>query len=909
MQEDRIKRFNDFVDWFNKHIKGYEKGEGQIFFNRLLQAFGNTGILEVGATCEERVKKRKGTTGFADFVWKPRVVIELKERGTALHKHYEQAFEYWWTLVPNRPQYMVLCNFDEFWVYDLNTQINDPVHVLKTTELVKDWGALAFLFPKAEKPVFNNNNVEVTVEAAQIIGSMFFSMSKRKIEPLRAQRFVLQIVVALFAEDVGLIPKYTIHKILGEAVKNSVTQKEITDLFQAMSTQVNTHKPKKYKDIPYFNGGIFNEVDAIELNFKELDLLYEASKQDWSKVRPSIFGSIFESSMDQDKRHNLGAHFTSEIDIQKIVFPTIVKPFREKIEKAAAKQTAKALKAVLKEIHDYKVLDPACGSGNFLYVAFRELRRLEVEVLELLSEQTGSKQTSLAMVSPKNFYGIDVNGFGLELAKVALCIGRKLSADEFKIQDHVLPFENLDENFLHVDALFNKWPEVDAIVGNPPFLGKRVMRDELGNEYVDKLRQKFKGVPENIDFCSYWFRLAHESKTKYCGLVGTNSVSQGFTREATLDYILNNKGYIHYAISTQEWSGEAAVHVSIINWSKAMPKQYILDGVVVDSINSSLKNEADVTQAYKLSSNSKKSFVGSQLTGKDFIITEELYKSWIKQDVKNRDVLVPMVDGRSVVNPNLMGEYVIDFYKKSIEEASKYQQPFNHVKLYVKPFRDKKKDKALRDKWWIFERPRVDMREALSDLDSYFAISQVSKYTIFRAIPANVLPCEATMVIASDDFYILGILNSKLHTDWVKAQGSTLKGDQRYTNTTCFETFPFLESKKSKTVNEIRSIAKELEHLKNTETIARKISVTEFYNQFIKEPTSQLHILHEKLNRSCCDHYGWKYDPTKNYNDQLFKLNQEMFKKEAGSQSSFLEMSSNEDIPIKKMKKLKKKAK
>lgn len=910
MQEDRIKRFNDFVEWFNKHIKGYEKGEGQIFFNRLLQAFGNTGILEVGATCEERVKKRKGTTGFADFVWKPRVVIELKERGTALHKHYEQAFEYWWTLVPNRPQYMALCNFDEFWIYDLNTQINDPIHKLKTIEIAKDWGALAFLFPKAEKPVFNNNNVEVTVEAAQIIGSMFFSMSKRKIEPLRAQRFVLQIVVALFAEDVSLIPKYTIHKILGDAVKNPITQKEIADLFVAMATQSLSDKPKKYKDIPYFNGGIFNEVDAIELNFKELDLLYEASKQDWSKVRPSIFGSIFESSMDQDKRHDFGAHFTSEIDIQKIVFPTIVKPFREKIENAISERTAKAFRALLKELHEFKVLDPACGSGNFLYVAFRELRRLEVEVLELLAEQTGSKQTSLAMVSPKNFYGIDVNGFGLELAKVALCIGRKLSADEFKVQDYVLPFENLEENFIHEDALFTNWPKADAIIGNPPFLGGRNLKRDRGIEYAEKLYNMYPEIKGQPDLCVYWFRKAQDTDADNIGLVGTNSISQGQSREASLDYILSKKSEIQYAISTQEWSGDANVHVSIVCWSKDKNKlAKILDGHEVDYINSSLKNETDITAANPLFGNRKISFQSCELHGKGFAISKELAKSWILQDKKNAEVLKPMIDGRSLVNPNVEVDWVIDFDDMSIERASLYKLPFEHVKQTVKPSRDKNKRDSRRKNWWHFGEKARGMRTALKGLKVYFALPKIAKYTTFQKIPVSTLPCEANMVVASEDMYILGVLNSKLHLDWVKAQASTLKSDIRYTNTTCFETFPFLWNDKTKKANEIRSITEELEAFRLAECKSRKISLTQFYNQFYSEPNSKLHALRETLNKACCELYGWKYDPSKNYNDQLFKLNQEMFKKEAGSQSSFLEESSNEDMPDKKQKKLKKKAK
>jgi len=648
---ERIKKLQDFVEWFKTHIKGYEKGEGQIFFNKLVQAFGNTGILEVGARCEEQVKKRKGTTGFADFVWRPRVVIELKERGVKLEKHYEQAFEYWLTLVPNRPKYMVLCNFDEFWVYDLNTQINDPVHKLKTVDLGKDWGALAFLFPKEETPVFNNNNVEVTVEAAKTIGSMFFSMTGRKVDQEIAQRFVLQIVVALFAEDVGLIPKYTLNRILTDAAKNPVFQKEMTDLFVAMSTESKQKKPKKFSEIPYFNGGIFNHVDAIELSFDEIILLAEASKQDWSKVRPSIFGSIFEASMDPNKRHDLGAHFTSEIDIQKIVFPTIVKPIRYKIESA---KTKKEMAKVLQEIRDFKVLDPACGSGNFLYIAFRELRRLEVEVMELIQDKEKTKQISLSMVSPHNFYGIDVNKFGLELAKVAMCIGRKLCADEFKVQDEILPFENLDENFLNDDALFCKWPEADAIVGNPPFLGGRNIRRDRGDNYTDKLYAKFPDVAGQPDYCVFWFRLAQQSSANLIGLVGTNSISQGQTRLASLDYILKNKSEIQYAISTQVWSGDANVHVSIVCWSKnSNTNKKLLDGFEVDCIPATLKNEINVTSAKIFQNNKNLSFQSCELGGKGFVLNQTQASSFYRSNIKNKEIVKQMIDGRSLANPAL----------------------------------------------------------------------------------------------------------------------------------------------------------------------------------------------------------------------------------------------------------------
>lgn len=878
MQKDRSKQFGEFVEWFENHIKGYEKGEGQIFFNRLLQAFGNKGILEVGATCEERVKKRKGTMGFADFVWKPRVIIELKERGTLLNKHYEQAFEYWWTLVPNRPQYMILCNFDEFWIYDLNLQINDPVHKLQTRNLAKDWGALAFLFPKAEKPVFNNNNVEVTVEAAKILGSMFISMSKRRIEPTIAQRFVLQMVVALFAEDVNLIPKYTIHKILAEAVKDPISQKEIGDLFAAMATELPSKKPKKYREISYFNGGIFNKVETVELNFKEIDLLYEASKQDWSKVRPSIFGSIFEASMDPAKRHDLGAHFTSEIDIQKIVFPTIVKPIREKIEKAKSQKTAKAYKKLLQDLHNFKVLDPACGSGNFLYVAFRELRRLEVEILELLEEQTSSKQTVMAMISPKNFFGIDVNGFGLELAKVALCIGRKLSADEFKIHDNILPFENLDQNFIATDALFVDWPKADAIIGNPPFLGSRKMRASgFTDDYMKKLRSLYSKdtFPGNADYCCYWFRRAHEEPAKYVGLVGSNSISQNESRTASLGFIESNGGIIHYAISTQVWSGDAKVHVSIVNWVKEETSfARILDGKEVDFINSSLKSEVDVTSAHALLQNENICYQGVIPGSKSFVLTNEILKhsQFSKSDLRvikhysTGDNLTDSAD----YSPN---RFIIDFQLMDIEQASEHRAVFEYLKKHPK----RKKS----GKWWLYTRPRPEMRKTLASLDYYFAIPRVSKWTIPVIQKKSFLLGDAAWAVCSDDFYLLGVLTSKLHRDWVKAQASSLKGDTRYTNTTCFETFPFLWNISKKQKNSVRKAMENLNEYRLEVMKKNNYGITKLYNDFFHEPDSKLFQLHQSLDKIVCGLYNLKYDPNHNYNHQLFLINQEMYKKQA----------------------------
>ncbi|MFM6219787.1 MAG: class I SAM-dependent DNA methyltransferase, partial [Dolichospermum sp.] len=471
---------------------------------------------------------------------------------------------------------------------------------------------------------------------------------------------------------------------------------------------------------------------------------------------------------------------------------TISRYWEEKIEAA---NTVKELSKLQIELQSYRVLDPACGSGNFLYIAYQELKRVETMLLEKIQSLSKSKdkQMEMGLVTPLQFYGMDTNPFAVELARVTLMIARKIAIDNLQLTEPALPLDTLDDNIVCQDALFSEWPQANAIIGNPPFLGGKKLRIELGNEYVEKIYQAFPEVKGQPDFCVFWFRKASDllGNKGRGGLVGTNSIAQVSGRKASLDYIVSNGGIIHDAISNQIWSGDAAVHVSIVNWTKEEQKQNFLDSVEVPFITSSLKSEISVTNAVKLEANKNFSFESCALGGKGFIISEEEARECIKIDSKNADVLKPMIDGKTLINPYLKLDWVIDFNNLSIEEASEYQLPFQRVKEKVKPERDKNRRDARRINWWKFGEKRPAMRQAMSSLSCYFAIPKIAKWMIFTPVNISILPCEANMVIASDDFYILGILTSNVHRVWVKAQSSTLKGDTRYTNTTCFETFPF----------------------------------------------------------------------------------------------------------------------
>ncbi|MEL0590589.1 MAG: DNA methyltransferase [Planktothrix rubescens PR222] len=874
-----------FIDFCKEHITGQERKEAQTFLDRFFKAFGYEGALEAGAKYEEAIKKgsKKGKTGFADLIWKPKVLIEMKQRGEDLNKHYAQAFAYWQRLVPNRPRYVILCNFDEFWIFDFDNQLDEPVDKVALINLVERASAFAFMELGNRTPVFRNNQVEITEIAARRMGELFTTLqqrlSKQTNSELIAQRFILQCVLAMFAEDRGLLPQDLFIACVQDCLQNKLSSYDIIGgLFREMN-QTGITPAGRYKGVDYFNGGLFSTIYPIDLTEKELEFLDVAGRQDWSKVRPAIFGNIFEGSVNKKDRHSYGIHYTSESDIMNIVRPTISQYWEERIEEA---NTLKKLHQLQLDLINYKVLDPACGSGNFLYIAYQELKRIEQLLIhKIMSKKTTNvDQLQISFVTPHQFYGMDLNPFAVELARVTLMIARKVAIDKFNLTEPALPLDTLDDNIVCKDALFSDWVKADAIIGNPPFLGGKKLRQELGDNYTEKVYQQFPEVKGQTDFCVFWFRKAHNNLDAQgrAGLVGTNSISQNVSRNASLDYIVSQNGFIYEAISTQVWSGEANVHVSIVNWSKENPAQYFLDNIQVSRISTSLTNQVSVENAKRLNGNKNYSFESCQLAGKGFIINEGLAQEWILKDIKNQQVLKIMVDGKGLIYPFEKKDWVIDFNDMSIEEASQYKLPFQRVKEKVKPDREECREKLRRENWWLFSRPRPAMRKALQELSCYFAIPKIIKYILFQPVDISILPCEANMVIASEDFYILGILTSNIHRIWVKAQSSTLKGDTRYTNTTCFETFPFPQTPTKKIVEKIRETMIKLHEYRTEQMEKKQWGITKLYNEYFTEPSSQLYKLHQQLDKLAMEAY--EFNPDDDLLEKLLKLNLELAEKE-----------------------------
>lgn len=891
-QNDLIANLEGFRDWVKTHCKGRERGEAQVYLDRFFQCFGHGGVLEAGGTFElaQKSSSKGGNTGFLDCLYPGYALIEMKQSGTLLNEHYNQLLTYWTYCVP-KPTVGVLCNFDEFWIYDFNIQVDTPVQTLTLEELSQHPEALLFML--GQKPKFGRNLVDITEDAAAEISNLYRSILARR-ERYNAteediQRFVLQCVLCLFAEDIGLLPSYLFTDLLNDCKQRP---QDSYNLLHGLFTQMNTKKEAqggRFKGVRYFNGGLFKTITPIELDTDELATLHRIGHDfHWGKVRPSIFGTIFEKAIG----HHQGSHFTSEVDIYKIVNPTIVRYWDERIEVAG--DNVRQLRKCLLDLRAYKVLDPACGSGNFLYIAYQEMKRLEKHLMDRIKEvvATSSKKftardtegTDISLVSPMQLYGIEIKPFAVELARLTLEIGRKVAVNKFGLMEDVLPLDNLNNNIVCADALFTPWPKADAIIGNPPFIGSKYYRKNgFSDGYIKRLNGLFENFHNASDYCAYWFRKAHETPAKRIGLVATNSISQGQACKSTLEHIVGNGGYIFDAISTQPWSGEAKVHVSIVNWSKAPQKHIFLNQCLVSRINSNLENSFDVRKAKPLKGNKSKCYQGVVPLGEGFLVTPEQAEKWIKMNPVNQKILKIFSMGANLADSATLfsNRWIIDFNDMSLETASLFKEPFEHVKEQVKPQRDKVLRAARRERWWQYGEKALGMRHSVENIDFCFAVPRVSKWGIFVQFPhQRMLAGDLNYVVASDDFYVLGVLNAKLHRDWVRAQCSTLKGDTRYTNTTCFETFPFLWEADETLKQPVREIMTELETYRMTEMQTRQWGITKLYNAFFEEPASKLYQLHRKLDEAVCNAYGWKYDPDKNYNEDLFYLNQRLYQQE-----------------------------
>jgi hypothetical protein len=913
---------NSRLDAFVKYSESCwdEKGHSQVFLERLFHTLGWPGYKEAGAVLEDRVKRAKGGTSFADLSWPDRkVLLEMKKRGEKLEKHYPQLRGYWLDTTGWRARYLMLCNFDDLWIFDMEQSTNDPVERMKISELPSKVGALGFMMPTPYKPIFNNNIEKVSTEIANKVAAMFRALVSRGENPVRVQRFMLQCVLCMFSEDIGLLPEQHFSRALNDCAEGAhSTYDMLGSLFRCMATPVRA-RAGRFQTVPYFNGGLFLDGEAIELTPLEVKELIQIAKHDWSAVDPTIFGTIFQHSMDAGERHAKGAHYTAEADIQKVILPSLVRPWRERI---AATDTLVGLLQLRTELVNLRVLDPTCGSGNFLYVAYREMRRLELTILQKVRARfPTNKAADLGFaVSVRQLFGFDVLPFAVEIAKMTLMLAKELSIREVKaalddaqlestlLVDPALPLDNLDGNIKCEDSLFNVWPPAHLIIGNPPFQSKNKMQQEFGPTYVKRLRDVFPKVPGRADYSVYFFRRVHDMlpMNGRAGLVGTNTIRQNYSREGGLDHIVATGGTIVDAVGTQNWSGDAAVHVSIVNWMKGeydAPKTLAWqseDGLwhkrSLDQIPSSLTAEADVSSAQVLAGNTspKTCFQGQTHGHEGFLLTPAEAKVTVS-DPKARSSVWPylIADVMLGSSKGLPDRYVLDLNEKDdLFAAAATGLAFKRLKTLVLPDMEKAANKERLSsgkesgprqnhayRWWRHWRGRGDLITLLGSASRYVVCARVTKRPIFEFVSSAIRPNDSLSVFAFVDDYSFGILQSAHHWAWFTARCSTLEERFRYTSNSVYDSFPWPQTPKLKDVQAVAAAAVALRAVRETLRAPLSMSLRDLYRVAEGSGRNPLNDAQAALDKAVAAAYGMspKADPL----EFLLTLNQSCAEREA----------------------------
>jgi type II restriction/modification system DNA methylase subunit YeeA len=841
--------FDDLCRLLGQPTPAEADPSGRDFFSYQKRVVKDAELFDLGGSSDVAEPAERG---FAD-VWKKGFFAwEYKGKKKNLDEAYRQLLRYRESLL--NPPLLVVCDFDRYIirtnfngtvqeVYEFNNdQIDRPenLRVLRalfespdylrpqrTTAQVTE--RVAAQFAAVAKSLQNRESVELAdaKSRAQV------KVAQKK--NLRIARFLNRIIFCLFAQDTGLLPRNLFTEILKASLHEAqYFSRAVEQLFRVMAKGGLFGKDR----IRHFNGHLFEDSTVFELTEGEIKNLAGAAESDWQFIEPSIMGTLFQRALDDSHRAQLGAHYTSETDIKTLVEPVLMQPFRRdwaKLKGELARAFVKGkgdskhrerLANFQEQISAMAVLDPACGSGNFLYVSLQLLLGLEKEAITF-AEQLGFKFKPHVSVS--QLKAIEINPYAYELAQVSVQIGYLQWRRDNGFDNDRTPVLQVLDGFQNEDALLvphfrskakslkeaqadehkrddalkfyteRQWPKCDVIVSNPPFLGDKLMRSELGDAYVEQLRQIYGDrLPGQSDFCCYWFEKARhliaEKQCKRAGLLATQGIRGGANREVLKS--IKKTGDIFFAESNRAWilSG-AHVHVSMVGFDHGTEKVKTLDGQIVAEIQPSLTAHAiDISTAKRLEANQRVGFIGSTKKAPLDLI-EAVAISLLNDPNPNgkptSDVLVPYLNAEDVVRRNA-NDWIID-YPVALREsaAAGYLSAFRYVKEHVYPLRVNHREEVQRKYWWRLARPCPEVKEFLQPLLRFLVTGIVSKYRLFawRKVPVNA--DHALVVFAREDDYFLGVLHSRFHEVWALTQGTRLETRPRYTPTTCFETFPF----------------------------------------------------------------------------------------------------------------------
>jgi hypothetical protein len=794
----------------------------------------------------------------------------------------------------------------------------------------------------------------VTTQIAAGLAELAAELESRGFDTERVARFLMRCVFSCFAEDVKLLPDTLFRRTLETArASGDVGRLELalTSLWNTMDQGGMFGAELLHR----FNGHFFKTVEALPLEARDVELLIDAAKHDWSRVEPSIFGTLLVRALDPEERHRLGAEYTPRAYIERLVEPTVVEPIRERwtavqgavlqLEETGKKKDVTAAVKQLREFHEWmrglSFLDPACGSGNFLYVTMAAVKRIELEVLnEIQRLSHGQGGLVLEEVHPRQFHGIEVKPWAREIAELTLWIGYHQFWREthggrtppdpiledtgtIECRDAVLAWDEIVHRpekdrpdptprvrhpvtgelvpdpeaklpyYEYVGARQAEWPRADFIIGNPPYMGSKRVREEFGDGYVDALWTAYTEVPNSADFVAYWWwrsaRLVASGEVIRAGLITTNSIAQSQNRRIISDAEAAG-AQVLWAVANHPWVDEAdaaAIRVSMTVIGRERKSAVLLQvdkmGRVTNEkraskLNADLSASVDVSSAAHVSllSNSGLSSRGFQLGGAGFILDGD-EATRIRAIPEYVPLVRPYLNGRDVAS-HPRGVYLIDFGMQSEDEARQYPLLYDIVRDRVKPERDVSNDTGSRQRWWLFRRSNEMIRHATADLSRVIVTLGTARRRFFLFLDSSIAPDDSLVVIALSDAHYLGVLSSSQHVTWALAAGARLGvgDDPRYNQTLCFNSFPFPSCDNQPRIR-IATLAERLDtHRKSALARDARVTMTGMYNVVEKlrsgapltpkERTIHelaacgvLRDLHDELDALVAEAYGWPW--------------------------------------------------
>lgn len=948
------------------------------------------------------------------FVLEAKQVDAAKRESPAWHQAMNdalgQALGYARSL-PSPPPFVVVCDIG--YCFDLYASFDGSGAYrpfpdgfgkrlyLKALEKHRETLRKLWVEPLALDPA--RHQAQVTRRVAEKIAVLARDLEASGHDPQLVAEFLMRCLFTMFAEDTGLLPHKLFSKHLNEywLANPPSFPGGVGALWRAMNDGDET----VFGRLLRFNGGLLASSQALPLTKKQLELLAEAADRQWSEVDPSIFGTLLERALSPTERHQLGAHYTPRAYVERLVKPTIEEPLREdwdlvraevrqlveeqKTETAkaeAARETAKGVVAWSEEagrlsseakqaettarkrielaqqkVLDFhhalcktRVLDPACGTGNFLYVTLDLFKRLESEVLEQL-RGLGYEQIDLEMekyrVTPEQFLGIEVKPWAKEIAELVLWIGylqwqvRQSGSPtavpqpvlrnygNIECRDAVLAWDGDPElardnhgkpitrwdgitykkspvtgedipdetSTIPVYTYRNprpaKWPQADFIIGNPPYIGNKRMRQALGDGYVEALRATHDDVPETADYVMYWWNhaatLVAAKKARRFGLITTNSITQTFNRRIVERHLRKGGLSIVFAIPDHPWVDSvdgADVRVSMTVGSNVHRSALLLsverehpleEGEVavefsrhLGTLHSDLSVGADVAGAGALQANQGVCFQGYVLVGKGFVIDEDEAKALTQTEPDLARFVRPWKNGRDLLNVS-RGVSVLDFFGLDEQDLRlRFPAAYQLLLDSVKPSRDQVARKNHRERWWIWGEARPGLRRAVAGLPRQIVTNFAAKHRVFVFERPDVAIDHNMYVIASADAFVLGCLSTRIHTVWMLAAGSTLEDRPIWINSTCFLPFPFPAAFKELLLR-IRDLGERLDsHRKRQQGLHPGLTITGMYNVLEKLRSGEaltakekviheqglvsvLKQIHDELDAAVFEAYGW----------------------------------------------------